>query len=233
MPDGFQTMRIPVEGLSCVSCVGRAEAAIRGVDGVREAEVNLATRSARVVADTATPAEIAAALDRAGYPAAREKFRLRIAGMHCGSCVGRVERALLAVPGVLEASVNLAAGNADVTLIEGTADVSALVAAVQGEGFGAAPTEDDTHAHPDSTDDGIARLRRQTLLAAALTLPVFVLEMGGHVVPAVHQWIAATIGMPTGPVIPTGLPMESFTPTSAGFCATAISPPTGPGFATG
>lgn len=33
-----------------------------------------------------------------------------------------------------------------------------------------------------------------TLLAAALTLPVFVLEMGGHMIPAFHHWVMSTLG---------------------------------------
>ena len=36
-----------------------------------------------------------------------------------------------------------------------------------------------------------------TLLAAALTLPVFLLEMGGHAIPAIHHWIATTVGPET------------------------------------
>ncbi|HBS48784.1 MAG TPA: heavy metal translocating P-type ATPase, partial [Rhodobacteraceae bacterium] len=40
-------------------------------------------------------------------------------------------------------------------------------------------------------------LARRTGLAAALALPVFLLEMGGHVIPGVHHWIGATIGHET------------------------------------
>lgn len=58
--------------------------------------------------------------------------------MTCASCVGRVERALLAVPGVSQASVNLATERATV---RGVADTAALVAAIDKVGYAARPIE--------------------------------------------------------------------------------------------
>ena len=43
---GLQEMRLPIEGMSCASCVARVERALRAVPGVAEASVNLATESA-------------------------------------------------------------------------------------------------------------------------------------------------------------------------------------------
>jgi Cu+-exporting ATPase len=62
---------------------------------------------------------------------------LEITGMTCASCVRRVERALAAVAGVTEATVNLAAESADVTLGQ-QADADALIAAVADAGYQAA-----------------------------------------------------------------------------------------------
>ncbi len=58
---------------------------------------------------------------------------LAISGMTCGGCAGAVSRALSAVPGVVEARVDLAAGRATVT---GTARAQDLVRAVEAAGFG-------------------------------------------------------------------------------------------------
>ena len=62
-------LKIPVTGMTCASCVGRVERAIAAVSGVREAPVNLATKSASVVFDGARTgaAEIVAAIRGAGY----------------------------------------------------------------------------------------------------------------------------------------------------------------------
>jgi len=193
------TLRLDVTGLSCAGCVRRAEAALSGVDGVREARVNLATRRAEVAHDGAlTPALAAAALAKAGYPAAEDDLRLHIDGATCGSCVARIEAALQGVPGVLSASFNLADGQARLRILTGSVDEADIIAAVKRAGYSASTLTDerpDAGAERDAAD--IARLRSDTLMAAVLTVPVMVLAMGGHVWPPFHHWLHGTIGMGT------------------------------------
>jgi len=62
---------------------------------------------------------------------------LDVAGMHCASCVARVEKSLAAVPGVAQASVNLLAKRAEVWHPDAVEE-SALLAAVRAAGFEAA-----------------------------------------------------------------------------------------------
>lgn len=111
--------------------------------------------------------------------------RLFIKGMSCASCVGHVERALRGVPGVSDATVNLATERATV---RGTATAEALAAAVRGAGFEVLAVAGDDEA-------GVTELRRDLLLAAVLALPVFLLEMGSHFVPAIHGLVMGTLGM--------------------------------------
>src|SRR5690606_8707164 len=98
-----------------------------------------------------------------------------IQGMTCASCVSRVEKALLKVPGVESASVNLATERASVS----GGDPEALVSAVKKVGYEAsirqpdAPAIDHSHHH----DEDAAQLRRDLTIAGILTLPLFVLEM--------------------------------------------------------
>jgi Cu+-exporting ATPase len=121
---------------------------------------------------------------------------LSVSGMSCASCVGRVERALQAVPGVTQASVNLATERAQVVGLDGM-QASDLVKAVEKAGYEASIVSDSQ----DGTDELAARhaaeqdrLKRDTLLAVALALPVFILEMGSHLVPAFHHLIEQTMG---------------------------------------
>lgn len=194
-----QTLRLDVTGLSCAGCVRRAEAALSGVEGVREARVNLATKRAEVAHNGApSPASLASALSKAGYPAAEDDMRLTVEGATCGSCVARIEAALQAVPGVVAASFNLADGQARVRLLSAAVDEDALIAAVKRAGYAASPVMDDrpdAAAAREAAD--IAKLRRDTLMAAALTVPVMVLAMGGHIWPPFHDWLHGTIGMGT------------------------------------
>ena len=87
---------------------------------------------------------------RTGGNPARGTFP--VAGMTCASCVGRVERALRKVPGVLSVSVNLAANTASVEYLPGVASAADLRAAVEGAGY----------TVPDETpgEDPVARQER-------------------------------------------------------------------------
>jgi Au+-exporting ATPase len=122
-------------------------------------------------------------------------INLAIEGMNCASCVGRVERALTAVPGVAEASVNLATEQATVS---GTVSAEQLISAVKTAGYGArasAPGGFANEAATEQKDGERAALKRDLLLATGLALPVFILEMGTHFIPGMHDWVAATIGL--------------------------------------
>ncbi|RZT93638.1 heavy metal translocating P-type ATPase [Rivibacter subsaxonicus] len=167
---------LPIVGMTCAACAGRVERALAAVPGVQRAEVNVATDTAHVRAEAglALPA-LRAAVERAGYALAQRSVRLRIEDMTCASCVGRVERALRAVPGVVEASVNLATESAEVSVV-GT-EVATLVAAVRRAGYGAHEDTATTPA-PDAGDDRGAREKRHVLIAAALSLPLALPMLG-------------------------------------------------------
>ncbi len=198
---------LSVNGMSCASCVGRVQRALAAEPGVTLAEVNLATETARVTG-SASPARLAAVLSDAGYPARDAIVDLAIADMTCASCVGRVERALLALPGVTAASVNLATETAQVHVIDGVATSADLIAASTTAGYPATVNGGAGSGSGHATTDRAARkdaeardLQRRMIIAAVLTLPVFVTEMGGHVFPAMHHLIANTIGMQTAWII--------------------------------
>ncbi|WP_299843660.1 heavy metal translocating P-type ATPase [uncultured Jannaschia sp.] len=187
------TLTLEIDGLSCASCVGRAERALAGVAGVTSAVVNLATGRA-TVKGPAEPAAVAAALHGAGYPARIETAALDVAGMSCASCTGRVERALAAVPGVLDAQANFATGRATVTFLTGTATPVGLARVATDAGYEATAHEAAGAVAMHGHDDAAADFRGRLILAAALTLPIFALEMGSHVVPGMAGLIDATIG---------------------------------------
>ncbi len=127
---------------------------------------------------------------------------LSIEGMTCASCVLRVEKALTAVPGVSRATVNLATQRAHLVLDPGTSDSAdtetGAVAAVRKAGYEA--TKIQTHSTPTDTLTSSRALEARHLqnalsLALILTLPVFAMEMGSHLIPAVHEFVHAHIGM--------------------------------------
>jgi Cu+-exporting ATPase len=119
---------LPVQGMSCASCVARVEKIARAVSGVQRADVNLATETLHLQTSAGfDPLALKQAVERGGYGLATTELQLPISVMSCASCVARVEKALRQVPGVLDASVNLATEKASVTVAgEGTDGVSAM-----------------------------------------------------------------------------------------------------------
>ena len=186
--------RFRLEGMTCASCVLRTERVLRALPGVQAAAVNLSTETADVdYATPATPETMAAALARAGYPAREATVVLSVEGMTCAACTGRVERVLKAQPGVKDAVANLALRRATVTLWDGAATTpEALSAVVRRAGYAASPLE---QSMPHDPAAEVRALARQTWIAGALTLPVFVTEMGGHLYPPFHHWLMGLIGV--------------------------------------
>jgi Cu+-exporting ATPase len=184
---------VPVQGMTCASCVAHVEKALARVAGVERVAVNLATESAAVEGHALDPQALTRAVDAAGYSVPTQSLRLEIDGMSCATCVARLETALRAVPGVLRADVNLASESATVELISGAATARDLTAAVTAAGYNAAMPSQSVAVPVDRT----AGLRRDALLALALALPLLI---GSHVsvlgidwaMPAWLQWLLAT-----------------------------------------
>ena len=189
----------PITGMTCASCVSRVERAIAAAPGVTGATVNLATESADVgLAAGADPQAVIAAIAAAGYEVPVERFEIEIAGMTCASCVRRVELAIAAVPGIVKASVNLATERASVEALAGSNARAGVDAAIVKAGYEPRRVETTVSDEPDSREAARAReyrhLKRDFALAAVLTVPIFVAEMGGHLIPDLHLWLMETIG---------------------------------------
>ncbi|ADP19046.1 copper-translocating P-type ATPase 3 [Achromobacter xylosoxidans A8] len=197
IPANSVAVSLPIEGMTCASCVGRVEKALKAVPGVNQASVNLATERADITfAGAPDVAAAVQAVQKAGYAVAETTIELSVTGMTCASCVGRVEKALKAVPGVSNASVNLATERASITAAGGV-PASALIQAVAKAGYEAktlSAEASDTDAVAERQAAELKSLKRALTIATIFALPVFILEMGAHIVPAFHHVIAETIG---------------------------------------
>ncbi len=188
------THTLPVSGMTCASCAGRVERALLKVPGVASASVNLANEQVRVESSEVDLAALIEAVQKAGYGVPVQSLELAIDGMTCASCVGRVERALLKVPGVRSAAVNLASERAHVEVL-GPPDPAALIQAVEAAGYHATASSERRPAA-----DAERRLQRERwaviaglLLAAPLVLPMFGELFGQHwMLPAWIQFLLAT-----------------------------------------
>lgn len=192
-------LEISIGGMTCASCVGRVERAVAAVEGVKSVAINLATERAQVALSGANvdAGPIAVAIRNAGYEPAESTIELKIGGMTCASCVGRVEKALKAVSGVMDASVNLATERASVRALGSAALKSHLIAAVVAAGYQAELVQsgaDATDREQKAREQEQAKLKRAVAVAAIATVPLLVFEMGMHLSEPLHHFLAGRVG---------------------------------------
>jgi Cu+-exporting ATPase len=168
-------------------------------DRDEEPIITLATERAEVTSEQGKTdtASLADAISKAGYAPDSETTELAVGGMTCASCVGRVEKALMAVPGVLKAELNLATETARVSAV-GTTTPDALIKAVEKAGY-AASLRQSSAAEADEARRSAAANRElrhviiAAILAAPLLLPMLFAPFGVELsIPGWAQFLLAT-----------------------------------------
>ena len=190
-----RSFQLSVDGISCAACVSRVEKALLKVPGVHAASVNLASEQAFVEADASvTAAQLLAAVQAAGYGVRTATIELQIQEMSCAACVGRVEKALLKVPGVLDASVNLASEKATVQVLQGVS-FATLAAAAQAAGYPARAVQQDVTGDAAPAERAPWwPLALSGLLTAPMVLPMLLLPLGVHWMPP--GWVQLLLATP-------------------------------------
>lgn len=186
-----QRLDLGVGGLSCAGAAAPLAVRIKRVPGVRDAFVNPITERAVIIFDPGVVGaeevvhEVAAAgAEDLGRTMAR--WHLQIGGVTCGSCVERIERAVMAVPGVHGATVNVAADSLTVEYTPRRTDLEQVRSVVQAEGFelagtssGAAGRAGEGSQPTSTTDTAYRSLMRKFWFAAVISLPVIVFSYPG------------------------------------------------------
>ena len=189
------TFDLPITGMTCASCAGRVERALRKVTGTEQVSVNLATEQARVQAPAESLPALLGAVREAGYSVPTRTVELQLGGMTCASCAGRIERALAKLPGVEQVSVNLARERAHVQLLQGV-DETLLISAVEKAGYSASlprSLDDEQHLAQRRLRNERLAVGAALLLALPLVLPMLLEPFGLHwMLPAWAQFVLAT-----------------------------------------
>lgn len=181
--DGFSKLNLPVKGMTCAGCSSRLERTLNEIDGVNVANVNLAMERADVefVSEKIDASELVKVIHKAGFEVPSQTVIMDVTGMTCGACSSRVQKALEAVPGVVEARVNAATDRADVDWLGGDADI--LIKSVASAGYNATPRLSAAAQRKEQELEKAAQTKAEnrkdmTMLgiSVALTLPL-VLQM--------------------------------------------------------
>jgi len=168
VPKGNEPVSIPVIGMTCAACAGRIERKLQAVPGVESVNVNFAMERATMNMDSsrAPLSKIVEAIRDAGYDARAARVRIPIRELQLSAPSGvPIERSLLARPGVMRASVNLAAEEAVVDYIPGIVSIDELRQAIDRAGY--------ESGHPTSQgSDEESATRRRRLRSLALRFAV-------------------------------------------------------------
>ncbi len=206
MAELTKTLSLPVAGMTCDHCVGTVRKALEAVPGVRSAEVKLAEGRAEVTTENgAVDADrLKAAVEAAGYevpsdgvaakapalvsigmpPRRDQDLDLSIGGMHCASCVARVETALAKVPGVSEARVNLATERARVAFDPRKVSFDRIAEAVSVAGYSAKIVENDgAGALRRERGQQVQYWQRRLIVGVIGTVPLIILGLGPMLLP--------------------------------------------------
>jgi Cu+-exporting ATPase len=198
----MKDVQIGIQGMTCASCVGRVERALRKVDGVADASVNLATERAVVSfePEQTNVEKLVEAVEATGYTPLVSEATFTIGGMTCASCVGRIERALKKKEGILDATVNLATERAVIRYLPDAVTPAQLKAAVRDTGYeilDEAEGQDRVDAEREAREREVKALRRSVIVAAVFTTPLVLLVMLTMFFPALEERLMEVVSMQT------------------------------------
>lgn len=171
--DGDKQTTLHITGMSCAACASRIEKGLNRIDGVAQANVNLALEQALISYDP-KQVEIPEFRDKIaslGFGTVSEEANLNVTGMTCAACATRIEKGLNRMPGVTGATVNLAMETAHVEYAAGSIAVGDLVSKIEQLGYGAIPqSAEDNIADVRSKD--IHRKKWKWIVSAVLSFPL-------------------------------------------------------------
>jgi len=133
----MKRITIRIGGMGCAACALKIEEALKGLDGVSDATVNLVEGKVSVEYDPrkADLSDMEAAIEDAGYTVLNENIAMAVGGMSCVMCAQKIESALRELEGVSSATVNLAAEKAYISYNPSLTSVEDLRRTVEGLGY--------------------------------------------------------------------------------------------------
>ena len=167
---------IQVTGMTCATCASTVEKVLSGTPGVERANVNLASEKATLEYDPALvdAEKLRRIIAGSGYGVATRKSVFPVSGMTCASCVNRVEEALRGVPGVVNATVNLASEKATVEYLDGTT-VEELRKAVEDAGYALGAETETLEDVTAASEREIRKIRNRFIVAAVFAAVIMTL----------------------------------------------------------
>ncbi|RHW37508.1 Cu(2+)-exporting ATPase [Lysinibacillus yapensis] len=171
---------LQITGMTCAACAARIEKGLNKLEGVEEANVNLALEKSVIKYDAEKVSEedFEKKINDLGYGVAKERKEFAITGMTCASCANRIEKGLNKMDGISVANVNLALEQATVEFNPSEVSIGEIIQRVEKLGYGAHLKENEKNA-VDYREQAIQKQTRKFIISAILSLPLL-WTMVGH-----------------------------------------------------
>lgn len=171
---------LKISGMSCAACAGRIEKGLVKMEGVKLANVNLALEKATVEFDDSLTNQelLAATIKKLGFDVLEDKGKdaraeLRISGMSCAACAGRIERKLANTDGVAKVMVNLNTEKALIDYDKNKINISAMIKLIEKLGYQAERSEEISRdREKEAREQEIRSLKTELIVAAGLSSPL-------------------------------------------------------------
>ncbi|ACA46888.1 copper-translocating P-type ATPase [Clostridium botulinum] len=170
-----------IEGMTCAACAKAVERASKKLEGVQEANVNIATEKLSIIFDEkkCNTLDIEKAIEKAGYKAFLDgqHMNLKIEGMTCAACAKAVERVSRKLDGVIEANVNIATEKLDITFDKSKVSINDIKIAIEKAGYKALE-EKNIEEEKKGKEDAIKSLWRRFITSLIFAVPLLTISMG-------------------------------------------------------
>ncbi|WP_088105576.1 heavy metal translocating P-type ATPase [Halalkalibacter urbisdiaboli] len=165
---------LQITGMTCAACSNRVEKGLTKLDGVTEANVNLALEKATVQFDPSKTnlESIQEKIEQLGYGVSLEKVDIAITGMTCAACATRIEKGLNKLSGVTKATVNLALESGTVEFNPAELNPREIVERIEKLGYGGTIKNDDNHSVEDVRNQEIEKQKGKFVFSLILSLPL-------------------------------------------------------------
>ncbi|MGY3716877.1 heavy metal translocating P-type ATPase [Sutcliffiella cohnii] len=174
MSSNSKEVTMQITGMTCAACSTRIEKVLNKMDGVEQANVNLAVETAKVQFDAnkITVADLESRVEKLGYGVISEKAEFDITGMTCAACSSRIERVLSKMEGIHSANVNLALETGTVEFNPAELSVADIIARIEKAGYGAMEKVENEKERVDFRQKELEKQTGKFIFSAILTLPL-------------------------------------------------------------
>lgn len=174
MSDKQKEATLQITGMTCAACSNRIEKGLKKIEGVKEANVNLALERSTIIFDPSktSPQTFEEKIEKLGYGVVSEKAEFAITGMTCAACSTRIEKGLNKLEGVTKASVNLALETASVEYSPSQIDPQDITQRVEKLGYGAKLKSEEKEEEQSYREKELSKQKGKFWFSFILSVPL-------------------------------------------------------------